>query len=210
MMISSDDQVSCLVLLQGKSITCLWWDSELDGKEDDFCCGTFRLLLGLWLVKRQVFPASCFLYLYMPQCIVQLATALWRIWALMLHLLGLTPRECKLTRLLFSLCAVVFSLVWLMQSIQTRLPWLLTPPTSGFPVYTMTTACMCGMSKIRRKWARCTQLCTTLPACGTLRYVVCSHKCWISSCSCRRHLKNCHIWMQTLQRKRIDSISFCG
>lgn len=47
MVISSDDQVSCLVLLQEKSITCLWWDSELDGEEDDFCHGTFRLLLGL-------------------------------------------------------------------------------------------------------------------------------------------------------------------
>lgn len=119
----------------------------------------------------------------MPQRIVHLASALQRIWALMLHLLALTARERKLTWLLFSLCAVVFSLVWLMQSIQTQLPWPLTPPTSGFPVYTMTTACMCGMSKTRRKWARCTLHCTTLPACGTLRYVVCRHKCWIASCS---------------------------
>lgn len=85
------------------------------------------------------------------------------------------PGEHKLTRLFFSLCAAVFSLVWLMRSIQTPLPWPLTPPTSGFPVYTMTTACMCGMSKIRRKWARCTLLCITPPACGTLRYVVCRH-----------------------------------
>lgn len=131
-----------------------------------------------------------------------------RIWALMLHILALTPREHKLTRLLFSLCAVVFSLVWLMRSIQTRLPWLLTPPTSGFPVYTMTTACMCGMSKTRRKWARCTLLCTTLPACGILRYVVCRHKFWIASCSWGSHLKSCQIWMQALTAERKNWLRF--
>lgn len=85
-----------------------------------------------------------------------------------------------------------------MRSIQTQLPWPLTPPTSGFPVYTMTTACMCGMSKIRRKWARCTLLCITLPVCGTLRYVVCRHRCWIVSCSWKRHQMSCQIWMQML------------
>lgn len=109
-----------------------------------------------------------------------------------------TPREHKLTRLLFSLCAAVFSLVWPMRSIQTRLPWPLTPPTSGFPVSTMTTACMCGMSKTQRKWARCTLLCITLPVCGTLRYVVCRHRCWIVNCSRESHQMSCQIWMQML------------
>lgn len=208
MMIHSDDQVSCLGLLQGKSVACLWWDSELDGKENDFCHGTFRILLVLWLFKRQVFPASYSVCLYMPQCIVHLASALGENLSLMLHILALTRRERKLTRLLFSLCAVVFSLVWLMRSIQTRLPWLLTPPTSGFPVYTMTTACMCGMSKTRRKWARCTPLCTTLPACGILRYVVCRHKFWIASCSWGSHLNSCQIWIQALTAERKNWLRF--
>lgn len=75
-MIHSDDQVSCLGLLQGKLVACLWWDSELDGKENDFCHGTFRILLGLWLFKRHVFPASYSVCLYTPQCIVHLASAL--------------------------------------------------------------------------------------------------------------------------------------
>lgn len=117
-------------------------------------------------------------------------------------------QECKLTRLLFSLCAAVSSLVWLMRSIQTRLPWPLTPPTSGFPVYTMTTACMCGMSETRRKWARCTLLCTTLPACGTLRYVVCRQKCWIASGSWGSNLKSCRIWMQTPTAERKNLLKF--
>lgn len=41
MMTSSDDQVSSLVVIQGEQNACLWWDSGLDGKENDFCYGTF-------------------------------------------------------------------------------------------------------------------------------------------------------------------------
>lgn len=189
MMISSNNQVSCLVLLQGKSVTC--------GGTLSWMARRKTFAMGLQLFKRQVFLASYPLYLYMPQCIVHLNSALWRIWALLFELLALTPREHKLTRLLFSPCVAVFSLVWLMRSIQTRLPWPLTPPTSGFPVYTMTTACTCGMSKTRRKWARCTLLCITLPVCGTLRYV-CRYRCWIVSCSWESHQTSCQIWMQTL------------
>lgn len=203
-MISSDDQVSCLVILQGKS--------------RPFCGGTLS-----WMASRMTFATelsgffwdsgcsrdrsslTATFYLYMPQCTVHLASALWTVWALMPWLLA-TPEEGRLTRLLFSLCAVVFSLVWLMRSIQTRLPWLLTLPTSGFPVYTTTTACMCGMSKTQRKWARCTLLCTTLPACGTLRYVVCTHKCWIAAAAaeviCRAAEFECR---HLLQRERIGS-----
>lgn len=153
------------MILQGEWNACLWWDSGLCGKENDFCYGTSWLSLGLRLFSRQVFPASCSFYIYEQQCTCQIP-------AVNLHsfawLLAWTPGEHKLTSL-FSLCTVVFSPVWLMRSIQTQLPWPLTPPTSGFPVYTMTTACMYGMSKTRRKWARSTLLCITRPACGMLR-----------------------------------------
>lgn len=97
-----------------------------------------------------------------------LARSLQWICTPMLDLLAWTPGEHKLTRV-FSLCTVVFSPVRLMRSIQTQLPWPLTPPTSGFPVYTMTTACTYGMSRTRRKWARSTRLCITHPVCGMLR-----------------------------------------
>lgn len=53
-------------------IACLWWDSGLHGKENDFCYGTSWLSLGLCLFSRQVFPASCSFYMYEQQCTCQI------------------------------------------------------------------------------------------------------------------------------------------
>lgn len=60
--------------------------------------------------RDKVFPASYSLYLCMPQCIVHLASALWRIWALMLHLLALTPKRVQVNQtVVVSLCSRLFS-----------------------------------------------------------------------------------------------------